>query len=69
MQLSSAPFSLEFSFKFRTGESFLFNEATSMSLSPVSELFPLSEGMFAGTNIGEPKERRKFLVALDPEVP
>ena len=58
----------EFSFKFRAGESFLF-EATSISLSPVSELFPLSEGMLAGTNIGEPKERRKFLVSLDPEVP
>ena len=47
----------------------MFDEVTSMSLSPVSELLPLSEGMLAGTNIGEPKERRILLIALDPEVP
>ena len=39
------------------GEPFVFDETISISLSPVSELFPDSEGMLAGTKIGDPRDR------------
>ena len=37
-------------------------DTISMSLSPVSELLPLSDGILAGTSIGEPNDRSESLV-------